>query len=77
MVITIITVNSIIKYLKLPYQKDSCSPDNGTFNVVGVKVEEDPEDGYEDNQVKHNGQRQELTSESHVKDAFFSQEVLV
>ena len=40
-------------------------------NVVGVK-DEDPDKGHQEDPVNHNGQCQELTSESHVKDAYSS-----
>ena len=58
------------------YQNDSRSPDNGINNVVGVKVE-DPDKDHEEDSVKQNGYHQELTSESYIKDAFFSQEVFI
>ena len=47
--------NSIINNLKLPYQNDSSSPDNGILIVVGVKVV-DPEDGHEEDQ-DHDGSK--------------------
>ena len=61
---------------KLTYQNDSRSPDNGILNVVGVKVE-DPAKDHEEDPIDHKGHRQELTSESRVKDAFSAQEVFV
>ena len=57
-------------------QNEFCSPDNGIDNVVGVKVE-DPDTDHEEDQVITKGIIKELTKESHVKDAFFSQEVLI
>ena len=36
-----------------------CSPDNGIDNIVGVEVTGDPDDGYEETQLDHDGQ--ELT----------------
>ena len=39
-IIIIITGIALLITLKLPYQNDSRSPDNGIINVVGVKVED-------------------------------------
>ena len=54
MVIIIITGMAVI-ILKLPYQNDSRSPDNGILNVVGVIVV-DPEDGHEEYEQDHEDQ---------------------
>ena len=56
--INIITGIALINSLSYTHQNDSCSPNNGIFNI-GVKVE-DPEDGHEETQIDHDGQ--ELTS---------------
>ena len=54
-IIIIITVIALLIILSYTNQNELCSPDNGIFNVVGVKGE-DPEDGHEDNQ-DHDGSK--------------------